>query len=357
MIERDDIVDAMEKLQLPSETSIGMESRTAKRSKAPVFVLGCPRSGTTVLYHMLLSAGDFAVYRAESNVFNLLAPRFRGMRSAADRQDLLEVWLKSKTFRVSGLDAGEISAKVMAECRHGGDFLRIVMQEIARKQRVARWADCTPDHLLYMLEIKRQIPDALFIHIIRDGRDVALSYVQQGWSHPLPWDRDESLGVAGLYWEWVVHKGRGQGKQLGLDYHEVRFEDLIANPRETLSRLGTFIDHDLDYDRIQSAGIGSVSEPNTSFAKDSDGPFNPVARWKNKISSEQLTAFEELVGDFLLELRYSLFSEDKHRSTFRAARMRAAYLTMFEVKQRMKATPLGRLVRLSNIDVESDNAV
>jgi hypothetical protein len=357
MIERDDIVKPVKTLRPPSATSNGVESRTAKKSKAPVFVLGCPRSGTTVLYHMLLSAGDFAVYRAESDVFNLLVPRFHGMRSASDRQELLKVWLRSKAFRVSGLDAEEISAKIMAECRSGGDFLRIVMQEIARKQAVARWADCTPDHLLYMLEIKRQIPDALFIHIIRDGRDVALSYVQQGWSHPLPWDRRESLGVAGLYWEWVVRKGREQGKQLGLDYQEVRFEDLIADPRETLLRLGKFIDHDLDYGRIQSCGIGSVSEPNTSFARDSDGPFNPVARWKNKISPEQLTAFEELVGDLLLELNYSLFSEATHRHTLRALRMRATYLAMFDLKQRMKATPLGRLVHLNNVDVEPAGTV
>src|SRR3984893_1282442 len=115
------------------------------RRTAPVFVLGCPRSGTTVLYHMLLSAGNFAVYRAESNVFNLLAPRFGGMRSSTDRKELLDVWLRSKLFRVSGLDAGEISARIMSDCHSGGDFLRILMQEIARQQAVARWADCTPE--------------------------------------------------------------------------------------------------------------------------------------------------------------------------------------------------------------------
>src|SRR5207237_3145399 len=87
------------------------------RSKAPVFVLGCPRSGTTVLYHMLLSAGGFAVYRAESNVFNLLVPRFGDLRSARNRHTLMECWLRSKLFRVSGLEAAEITAKIMAECR------------------------------------------------------------------------------------------------------------------------------------------------------------------------------------------------------------------------------------------------
>src|SRR5437870_11748470 len=114
-------------------------------AKAPVFVLGCPRSGTTVLYHMLLSARGFAVYRDESNVFNLLVPRFGDLSSARNRHKLMECWLRSKLFRVSGLDAAEITAKIMAECRSGGDFLRIVMEEIARKQGVGRWADCTPD--------------------------------------------------------------------------------------------------------------------------------------------------------------------------------------------------------------------
>ncbi len=340
------------KSQDHTSTRGGTESVAPRRNKAPVFVLGCPRSGTTVLYHMLLSAGDFAVYRAESNVFNLLVPRFRGMRSAADRQELLKLWVRSKLFRVSGLDADEISAKIMAECRSGGDFLRIVMQEVARKQGTARWADCTPDHLLYMEEIKRQMPDALFIHIIRDGRDVALSYVKQGWSYPLPWDRDECLGVAGLYWEWVIRKGRERGKRLGADYQEVRFEELITNPQETLSRLGLFIDHDLDYDRIQRAGIGSVSRPNSSFASESEETFNPVARWKTKMPPEQLAAFEELVGDFLLELGYSLSSEPKQKTSLRVARLRTTYLALFEAKHRMKATPLGRFVGLGYIEVE-----
>jgi hypothetical protein len=325
----------------------------ADRKRAPVFVLGCPRSGTTLLYHMLLSAGDFAVYRTESNVFNLLSPRFGGMRSDADRQALMDVWLRSKLFRVSGLDAGKITAKIMTECRSGGDFLRIVMEEVARMQGVDRWADCTPDHLLYMEEIKRQIPNALFIHIIRDGRDVALSYVKQGWSYPLPWDQDEGLGVAGLYWEWIVRKGRRQGRNLGADYQEVRFEELITKPQETLSRLGLFIDHDLDYERIQRVGIGSISEPNTSFAGKSEEPFNPVARWRTKMSPQQIASFEVLVGDFLQELGYAPMLENRHRSSPRAARMRGSYLTMFEVKHWIRVNaPLGRFVRLGVIEIE-----
>ena len=339
---------APEAATTPDETV----SVSAKRNEAPVFVLGCPRSGTTLLYHMLLSAGGFAVYRAESNVFNLLVPRFHGMRSPTDRQNLLDVWLRSKLFRVSGLDAADIATKVTAECHGGGDFLRILMQEVARNQGVGRWADCTPEHLLYMQEIKQEIPNALFIHIIRDGRDVALSYLKQGWSYPLPWDRHEQLGVAGLYWQWLVGKGRDFGKRLGADYQEVRFEELITNPRETLLRLGSFIDHDLDYDRILSAGIGSIRDPNSSFARDADGTFNPVARWKTQMSGEQVVRLEELVGDSLLELGYGPLSVTRPGKSLRVLRMRATYPLIFEVKHWMRVnTPLGRYVRLERIEI------
>jgi hypothetical protein len=342
-----------EMIQSENKPDVASLPAVSGRKTAPVFVLGCPRSGTTVLYHMLLSAGNFAVYRAESNVFNLLVPRFRGMRSSADRKELLHVWLRSKLFRVSGLDAGEISARIMKDCHSGGDFLRILMQEIARQQGVARWAECTPEHLLYMKQIKREIPDALFIHIIRDGRDVALSYAKQGWSYPLPWDRQYRLGVAGLYWEWLVDKGREQGKRLGAEYQEVRFEDLVGSPQETLSRLGSFIDHDLDYERIQRAGIGSVKEPNSSFPGAAEETFNPVSRWKTKLSAEQVGDLEQLLGDFLLKLGYSLVSDVQQGTSLRATRMRATYRTMFEAKHWMKTkTPLGRFVDLERIETD-----
>ena len=327
-------------------------SAAPSRSKAPVFVLGCPRSGTTVLYHMLLSAGDFAIYRTESNVFSVLSPRFGGMRSEKDRRELMTHWLKSKLFRVSGLEEREITEKIVAECRSAGDFLRILMEAIARKQNVNRWADCTPDHLLYIPEIKREIPNALVIHIIRDGRDVALSYVRQGWSYPLPWDRDEHLSVAGLYWEWIVRRGREYGKALGADYREVRFEELVTRPRETLSQLSDFVAQDLDYDRIRQNAFGSVREPNSSFKDESGESFNPVERWKSKMSATESAAFDTLVGSFLRELGYPLASTPHPRGSSRTLRLRATYLALFAAKQWAKTyTPLGRRVHLGRMEM------
>ena len=128
-------------------TTSSNDKTASTRSLAPVFVLGCGRSGTTLLYHMLLSAGNFAVYRVESNVINLLEPRFGDLSVAANKRRLLEAWYDSRLYTLSGLDKEEIAAKVMSECRNGGDFLRIIMSEMARKQGVQRWADTTPEHL------------------------------------------------------------------------------------------------------------------------------------------------------------------------------------------------------------------
>jgi hypothetical protein len=302
---------------------------------------------------MLLSAGNFAVYRTESNVFNLLAPRFGGMRSLRDREALMQSWLRSKLFRVSGLAASTVQAKILNECHSGGDFLRFVMEQLCQQQGVRRWADCTPEHVLYMHEIKRQIPDALFVHIIRDGRDVALSYVKQGWAYPLPWDKTQHLSVAGLYWQWLVRRGREYGASLGEDYCEIRFEELVTRPRETLEFLSEFIRQDLDYDRIRQAAIGSVGEPNTSFTDETNGVFNPVERWKSKMSPAQVKHFEDLLGSFLQELGYPLGSAGHQHTSLLVARLRSTYIPLFEAKHWIKThTAFARFVKLGRIQVE-----
>src|SRR6267143_2058799 len=148
---------------METETTTAARAAAAgnSRSRAPVFVLGCPRSGTTLLYHMLLSAGNFVVYRAESQVFHLLEPRFGNLSSRRNKRKLLAAWQASPLFAKTGLEARQIEQEVMAKCQNPGDFLRVVMRLMARQQGVERWAECTPEHLLSLQRIKETIPDAI----------------------------------------------------------------------------------------------------------------------------------------------------------------------------------------------------
>lgn len=323
-------------------------------SKAPIFVVGCHRSGTSFLYHCLLSSGGFPVYRSDATIWDRLIPLCGDPSVLKNRQKMTSLWLQSKQFRRTGLEAKQIEARLLAECRTGGDFLRIVMEEMARSQKLDRWASWNPDHTFYMPDIKRELPDALFIHIIRDGRDVATVLNKKGWIRPFPWDRKKSLLVAGVFWEWMVRAGREHGQRMGRDYLEVRYEDLALRPRKALAKIGDFINHDLDFDRIQNAGVGVVSDPNSTFKTEfTEGQFNPVGRWREKLSSDQVRALEKVIGGLLKELDYPLATSD-HDSSFHPElkTLRAFYLSFFKSKVWLKSnTPLGRFVSAAPLEL------
>src|SRR5580658_440901 len=107
-------------------------SSAVERKLRPVFVIGCHRSGTNLLYDTLLSAGGFAVYRGYLPVYKMLIPRCGSLSKPENRKKLMEIWLRSKGFRKSGLDSEQLTARVLRDCRTGGDFIRAVMDEIAR---------------------------------------------------------------------------------------------------------------------------------------------------------------------------------------------------------------------------------
>jgi hypothetical protein len=301
---------------------------------------------------MLLSSGQFAIYMYETHVFNLVGPRFGDLSVEANRQKLLDAWLRSFQFKRSGLDPERFSSKIMTDCRSVGEFLRMFMEQICEQQALERWAECTPEHLLYLGQIKRALPDAKIIHIIRDGRDVALSEVQQGWVRPLPWDRPHRLSVSGLYWEWIVRKGREDGRRFASDYMEVRFEGLVGNPLAVLPAISNFIGQPLDYESMLNNAVGSLKTPNTSFASDSKNKgFHPVGRWKCELAVEDLRALEAAIGPLLMELGYPLASENganRTSSNFTAMRLRACYPIYFGSKLWLKShTPLRRLTGTS----------
>ncbi len=311
----------------------------------PVFVVGSPRSGTTLLYHLLLSSGCFAVYRAETQIFTTIAYRFDFSRSR-DRERLLDLWIRSDLFGLSGLDPELFRTLIMRECRSSGDFLRLFMESIAQAQRIERWAEKTPEHLLYAAEIKRTIPSALFIHIIRDGRDVAASMGRLGYIPTFPWDRGREVLVAGLYWEWLLRQGREIGTSIGRDYLEIRYEDLVREPQETLDRVGSFIGCDLDYRKICRAGIGAVVAPNTAFPG-STAPF--IGRWKAVLPESDGRRLEELIARTLRDLGYDLQLPGNGAGASWAVRsMRARYHALFHAKKWLKQqAPFNRMVRLN----------
>ncbi len=255
---------------------------------------------------------------------------------------MVDAWLQSDYFLRTGLKAAEIRPVLLSETTNAGDFLRIVMERMAQQQGVSRWADNTPTHVLYIPLIKATIPNALIIHIIRDGRDVAMSMDRMGWGYPFPWDKKHGLLISGLYWEWLVRKGRDYGRKLGADYLEVRFEDLVQQPRNILARLGEFIHHDLNYERIQQNAIGAVRLPNSSFSSATAGhAFSPVGRWRG-LEGVEASRLEALLAPLLRELGYQPGASGRLDLT--TWRLRVFYLLYRELKQSLKQSVLSKYV-------------
>jgi Sulfotransferase family len=306
-------------------------------------VIGCPRSGTTLLYHMLLSAGGFAYYRTETHVFNSLAPRCGDLARRPNRQQLLDLWLASQMHARSGLDADAVRALIDA-FRTAGGFLQRVMDLMVAQQGVMRWAETTPAHLLHMAEIHREIPDALFVHVIRDGRDVAASLEKQRWVRPLPWDRAAPAFAAGAFWQWITTSGRRIGAHLGDAYCEVRYEDLVATPQAVLDTVGAFIGQGLDHGHILAHAVGSVARPNTSFP---GATQRFTGRWREAFAPAVGNALDQLLAPTLRTLGYETSAGG---SALRRAAGLAPYRFWFSGRQWVKMhTPLGR--RLTDLSL------
>jgi hypothetical protein len=337
----------------------GKNHADTERKRRPVFVVGCHRSGTNLLYDTLLSAGGFAVYRGYLPIYEVLLPRVGSLRHQRNRERLIEIWRQSKGFRRTGLEPGPISSKLLAESRNGGDFLRIVMGEMAQSQGVQRWALYDPDSVLHMAQIKKDLPDALFVHIIRDGRDIALSLKKMGGFRPFPWKRAQrGLLETALYWDWTVRKGRQSGLCIPNDYIEVHYEELVTQPQSVLNRLGDFLDHDLDYERIQTTGLGRLSESNSSFLGNEKETKNPVNRWKEKLSHTEVATLEALIGPSLQQFGYSLTVDSSEQRVGLSSRLLASlYPSFLSTKRWLKlSTPIGRFADLSALELEDGTA-
>lgn len=317
----------------------------ALRSRAPVFVVGSPRSGNNFLYHALLSSGGFVIYRAATQVYNILQPKFGSFGAYRNRKKMLREWLASPYFERTALDARSLEQRILEECNSGGDFLRIVMGEMCRRQGAQRWANLSVEELLYMPQIKREIPDALFVHTVRDGRDAALSLSKKGYVPRLPWDRGKEWWRAAFYWNWIVNRCRAFGQMMPGDYLEIHYEDLVSDPPEALRKIGAFIDHDLDYDRIQQASVGTVGDPNTSFAaggaEGKKKDFNPIGRWRQGYNPQELAQLESVIGRSLQAFGYALEAAAPARAR-RAHLEQSLYDGYFSSRFFIKArTPLG----------------
>jgi hypothetical protein len=237
------------------------------------FVVGCSRSGTTLL-RALLDAHPLLAVPPESH-FAVL-PRLRLRR---------DPW-----FRLWGIDPPDVRDLDVA------DAVRAVFAAYAAAQDKPRYADKTPHYVSHLPLLAKRFPEARFVHVVRDGRDVALSLLE------VPWGPDDVEGAA-LHWRRRVLEGRAAG--LGPErYRELRYEALVADPERELRALAAWLE--LPYD---PAMLDPARRPEAVPYREHHGrlalaPTVGLRDWRREMSAAEAARFHAVAGDALAELGY-----------------------------------------------------
>jgi len=263
----------------------------------PFFVVGCPRSGTTLL-RMMLDGHPRLAIPDESHFVLGLAPRWW-----VRRRVVLDDLLRHPKVLAWDVDPGALAAE--ARTRHPRSYaeqVAAVFSAYARLRGKSRWGDKTPGYVSHVETLARLFPDAQFVHVIRDGREVARSLSDWSWG--------SRTAITGAFW-WAhkVRVGRRVGRRLGRDrYVEVRFDALLARPEDELRRLCSFLGESyseemLDYpDRL----VGDRRPIKAQDLHLVEPPTPGLREWRAGLSTSDQRAVEQVCRRTLRELGYQV---------------------------------------------------
>ena len=256
---------------------------------APIVIGGCPRSGTTLVRALIGRHPEIASPKREYNIL---------------------IGLKNDDILQSILD---FSPEEITELKHKQknivSFSEKVLQSYMQKKGKQHIAVKQPFHILFIDELFRYFPNMKFIHVIRDGRDVACSLrIHPKWKivngkiapthHITPFD-----------WcirRWVICVSHGKKWRKSDNYLEIKYEDLVASTVDTMKKLFRFLrvkmiskeellsfyKYEKDEDHLQNIEVGkSIYEKS-------------IGRWKKEMSEDEKERFKHMAGKLLIDLKY-----------------------------------------------------
>lgn len=272
---------------------------------APLLVLGVRRSGTTLLRVMLDRSSLLAV-PDESYFVPQLARRHPG---TVDPAAFLDDLRRIPTLAEWGLPAEAVALRLRPGMRTG-EAIAAVFEAYAAAHGKERWGDKTPLYMQYLPLLERLFPTARFVHLVRDGREAALSFLDvppgimtEGWGHP----RD-AVGFA-RQWRTEVLAARGLGSRVGPGrYLEVTYERLVEAPEDVLRAVCDFAS--LPYETAMLGYVGASDSARKPHQQRLNQPPTPGLRdWRTAMGADDERAFEAVAGDVLQRLGYEVLGD------------------------------------------------
>ncbi len=300
---------------------------TATPGGPPLLVLGVRRSGTTLLRVMLDRHSELAVPDESYFIPQLADRHLRHVEPDEFVDDLRRI----DTLAEWNVPLDKVRAR-LTERTPIGVAIATVYAVYAAERGKPRWGDKTPMYMQNLRLLERLFPDALFVHLIRDGRDAALSFLSmprgvmtETWMQPR-----YAAGFA-CQWRTEVKAARRLGRRVGgARYLEVRYEDLVADVESVLRRISGFAGIPYEPATADYAGTVDVSaKPHQQSLR--RPPTAGLRDWRSQMSPQDIGAFDQVAGDLLAELGYETHERPDSRGRIkrvsygaRAAAWRAA---------------------------------
>jgi len=280
----------------------------------PIFLFGMERSGTTLLAMMVGAHPDIAVPLATTSMwydFEERLAEYNLLATPADVERLVDDVAAHERIRLwrTSLD----SARIVKQSRVG-QFSTVVAafhREYARQHAKPCWGNCDIGTLDEMHRSHQWFSNARFVHIVRDGRDVALSH------QTMPYGRGNVYECAES-WSVRLTTNLRMGAILGAErYHVVRYEALILEPEKTLTHLCEFLGVPysplmLDYGATVDERVPPDKQWLWPALKMPPQPAK-VARWRQEMPVTQRIVFESVAASLLKELGYPVFDHVPRR--------------------------------------------
>jgi hypothetical protein len=219
------------------------------RANTYLFVVGCPRSGTTLVQRML----DAHPLLTVVNDGHFIPAAVDGLDATAEMPLTAEIVERARTYRTRsgktgfhrlGLPDAAVE-DAAARATTYAEFVSGLYDAVARGSGKPLAGDKTPDYVRHLPLLTALFPKAPVVHLIRDCRSVVLSLME--WAAPgkgpalyALWHQ-EPVAVCALWWRWQVRAGLRDGRPRDERYREVRYEDLVTDPDAILRRLTGFL--------------------------------------------------------------------------------------------------------------------
>jgi hypothetical protein len=299
-----------------------LDQQARKLDPAP-FIVGHGRSGTTLL-RLMLDAHPALAIPPETQFIPQLIDASK--RPGSPAENVIEELTGHRRFGDFGFTADEIRENFSKiDPFDMTEALRYFYRTYAERQGKPRWGDKSPGYGWTMHRVDRVVPEARFIHLIRDGRDVTLSLLAKHDDAPPP--RRQAR-----HWKSRVKKTRKLGNVVR-HYTELRYEDLITDPESQLRRICDFIR--LDFDPAMLTYYERAEERMSEIKRDMEGGTELTSKrrrgvldaerrvavhkltsepprtdrigvWKTEMKPEDLEVFEREAGPLLVDLGYEL---------------------------------------------------